>query len=955
MFWNRAVGFLCVVLSLVVLAACGAESEPNAVGQGGSGGTGGSGPIACEGDGGCPAGEPFCVDGTCASCRTNVDCPGAAPSCIAGSCVPCVDDLGCDGRALPYCDATSGTCIACRIDGDCDGGRCSPENTCVECLSAADCDGGSCVAGICQQTAGCTTNDQCADDELCVLPDGTADFGRCEELCSPYASGQCEGSDVCTLITFTEDLQPVGVCLAPNGGAGEQEACDPEACERGLLCVSFGEEDDRCTSVCDPAAAANTCNDGFVCSEIDVTAPAGATIGICIPDLRNCATDADCAADEVCTIAISEAGGLEQVCDRAVGAKRGGESCATHSECASNFCLQGQQVCYGTCEIGDHCADGSTCVDVTFTLPDGGTDNAPACFPTCTDDASCNPTQTCSLAQAYEGDAFVTVCNPAQGAKGAGEACESAAECKSSICSNGMCFGVCDESTDCGPSTECVPNAYLIDAGADGWSGTADDVWQSIGVCHGVLCDSDADCGADWACRPMQDPSDEGRRENMVQRCIGSVGLSRGGFACNGDAQCRSGMCIDPREKREDCNDGIDNDDDGAVDCDDIDCDTACNQEHDCRNGIDDDGDGAIDCADGDCNSTCTYESRCGDGIDDDGNGLVDCEDPDCAFSCGETSCNDGRDDDGDGDIDCRDDDCWWWSACRENAAAGQCADGDDDDGDGYVDCADPDCRFDPVCSGIAFEGIGASAGLCGDGLDNDGDGFTDCVDPGCEGVAPCNERSCAGGNCCGNGIDDDGDGNADCADDECLSEPACNEIGRCADGIDNDGDRLVDCFDNDCGSAPNCNERSCTTGNCCADGIDNDGDGGVDCVDNNCFSAPACNEAACGTGNCCSDGLDSDDDGKLDCADPDCATSTVCFEYFCNDGADNDNDGLTDCADPNCFGSSECPGVCFEACAVDADCAAGMSCAPDAAFVQLDFSYDDYGYANSGVVAAAP
>jgi hypothetical protein len=50
------------------------------------------------------------------------------------------------------------------------------------------------------------------------------------------------------------------------------------------------------------------------------------------------------------------------------------------------------------------------------------------------------------------------------------------------------------------------------------------------------------------------------------------------------------------------CDDGIDNDNDGFIDCDDIDCDsdTGCVVEI-CNDGIDNDSDGFIDCDDIDC------------------------------------------------------------------------------------------------------------------------------------------------------------------------------------------------------------------------------------------------------------------------------------------------------------------------------------------------------------------
>jgi hypothetical protein len=54
--------------------------------------------------------------------------------------------------------------------------------------------------------------------------------------------------------------------------------------------------------------------------------------------------------------------------------------------------------------------------------------------------------------------------------------------------------------------------------------------------------------------------------------------------------------------------------------------------EGDCEDAIDNDGDGLIDCADTDCagSAACKGQEVCGDCIDNDGDGLVDYEDPDC-------------------------------------------------------------------------------------------------------------------------------------------------------------------------------------------------------------------------------------------------------------------------------------------------------------------------------------
>lgn len=62
----------------------------------------------------------------------------------------------------------------------------------------------------------------------------------------------------------------------------------------------------------------------------------------------------------------------------------------------------------------------------------------------------------------------------------------------------------------------------------------------------------------------------------------------------------------------------------------------------------------------------------CDNGIDDDNDGLVDCEDPDCCGfegcdSCVETDCTNGIDDDGDGLIDEEDPDCFNDSPCMRD------------------------------------------------------------------------------------------------------------------------------------------------------------------------------------------------------------------------------------------------------------------------------------------------
>ena len=117
-------------------------------------------------------------------------------------------------------------------------------------------------------------------------------------------------------------------------------------------------------------------------------------------------------------------------------------------------------------------------------------------------------------------------------------------------------------------------------------------------------------------------------------------------------------------------------------------------------------------------------DAACSEGIDNDGNGYIDCDDRTCTYTtsvtlCGEEAsaesspgaCIDGRDNDGDGYVDCQDYDCFW------NGDIGTC----DRDDDGFTpnqgDCLDhPDVTLSTVASPQVPE-------LCGDGQDNDCDG----------------------------------------------------------------------------------------------------------------------------------------------------------------------------------------------------------------------------------------
>ena len=82
-------------------------------------------------------------------------------------------------------------------------------------------------------------------------------------------------------------------------------------------------------------------------------------------------------------------------------------------------------------------------------------------------------------------------------------------------------------------------------------------------------------------------------------------------------------------EEETDCTDGIDNDYDNLIDCDDDDCRSveACVS---CFDDIDNNNDGLADCSDEDCAETEACLGRCDNDVDEDNDNLTDCFDPDC-------------------------------------------------------------------------------------------------------------------------------------------------------------------------------------------------------------------------------------------------------------------------------------------------------------------------------------
>jgi hypothetical protein len=306
-----------------------------------------------------------------------------------------------------------------------------------------------------------------------------------------------------------------------------------------------------------------------------------------------------------------------------------------------------------------------------------------------------------------------------------------------------------------------------------------------------------------------------------------------------------------------------------------------------CDDGLDNDCDGAIDCADSGCRfaSNCPPgPEQCNNGMDDDRDGLTDCADPDCANSpncvLSQSSClspklitaSGSYTGDTTGNLGQTSGTCG--GAAGEavfklalNAPAhvvldtigsafdtalyvraGSCGFGReigcDDDGANSnhaslltFDVLEPGNYFVFVDGFTVDANRGPDEGpfvlnveiaqnpteICNDGKDNDGDRFVDCADTDCRFFGKC--ATCrAGGfaqpefgpDACTNGVDDDCDGKTDCDDSDCSASEAYK--AECCNGIDDNGNGIIDELACRCASDADCGGEICylhTVGAC--------------------------------------------------------------------------------------------------------------------------------------------
>lgn len=323
---------------------------------------------------GCSAGTPTTAPKAQGSACSNAD---GRVCDQAGHCVACNVDGDC-AAPTPLCDAASHTCMPfdCsnhRRDGsetdiDC-GGTCPPCEPLAHCAVPEDCKSRVCSGGICNAPTctdstrngletdvdcggscpkcgpakGCNLGSDCAGNE-CT---GTA--GTCVPNCADRVKNNAETDTDCGGGTC-------GPCAVGQQCAGADANCVATAYCATTVCTAKKSAGASCTSA--NQCSSGQCVDGVccntACSGLCQACNVSGSVGTCTAVPSGLDPANECAGALTC----NGAGG----CFKANGA-----TCASASECQSNFCVDGvccNTACTGTCQACNVAGSLGTCANI---------------------------------------------------------------------------------------------------------------------------------------------------------------------------------------------------------------------------------------------------------------------------------------------------------------------------------------------------------------------------------------------------------------------------------------------------------------------------------------------------------------------------------------------------------------------------------------------------------------
>ncbi|MCC6623667.1 MAG: hypothetical protein IT385_20585 [Deltaproteobacteria bacterium] len=494
---------------------------------------------------------------------------------------------------------------ACDPDSDADGVCDLAGYGVTQCETNADCQ--AIYDGIIRQAYGVT------------LPAGMLACieGTCRPRCDVLTAigSECGNANLQHALLFN-DGRPAAECCDSDGycalgGANESGACDgsdPETpeCESDVECQGYLGMDEAichegaCRRTVTPGGGMDPCNNvqarlQLFRSEQHCTVEVREATWACLPasDTNTCPLECDPSAvdaDAQCGMPGALVCGADGLCALTCAAAQlytGG--CGTFVAAQSFDFTIGTGCCgpEGTCIEGIVDAQGS-CVPIVKADCAAGPDNCVTPDPA----LSYNPDQA-----NFDGDAYGDSCDP----------------CLSDALNDGDGDGSCAEDDNC-PT---VTNALQEDMDLDGQGDVCDPDADGDGLCN-TLCPND--CGGHGACAASGCDCDEGwQGVDCTVPVTVIMGTCAGTDDCSGHGTCnpRTDTCYcDPGFGGADCGDDSANEDDSSV----------------CNDGMDNDGDGAFDCADagcraiGDCD-TCNLApcdgKRVGEACDGDMRGIA--------------------------------------------------------------------------------------------------------------------------------------------------------------------------------------------------------------------------------------------------------------------------------------------------------------------------------------------
>ena len=493
------------------------------------------------------------LDGTCdgsGSCRRHV----AQTPCKTGTCDGdgITNAFVCDGKGgcglgpvrgcYPYsCNTMTDMCtVACTTNAQCAAGQQCVNGECGKTMNGGSCTANQkCASGFCADGVCC--NVACAG--ACVSCNQTGKMGRCSvidtglpdpDFCKVNGPTTCDTTGLCDGFGSCAKFPANTLCSSPTC-AGDSLQNTARACD-----------------------GQGTCRD----SQLVDCAPSRCANGVCN---KTCMVDADCIAGHPCVKTTMN----NMTVGQCSGKKKNGQSCTAVADCESGFCADGvccESACTGACRSCGLPTNLGQCINVAS----GSSDPRKMCSDkgkaTCGTNGLCDGAGSC---QKYPTgtDCATEIC--ASGAYTPGSTCNAAGQCvppasrtcNPYICNGSKCFTTCTKDAQCVAGKFCVNGSCgQKDPGSD-CNSAAD---CKSGFCAQGVCCNTACNGACLACNlpatngictgvtdGTQDP--QGMCAVTGQTTCGTTGLCKGGacaYWANGskckDAKCATTSSVTP-------------------------------------------------------------------------------------------------------------------------------------------------------------------------------------------------------------------------------------------------------------------------------------------------------------------------------------------------------------------------------------------------------------------------